>query len=94
MQWKKTLIFCILHLHVHLQKNFYKKEGILNSLSLILILEIRFYKYKMAISVAPDKHVLAVNKSEQNNINDYIKTLVKIITFWREILTNKIYLTV
>ena len=50
----------------------------------------------MAISLAPDKHVLAVNKSEQNNINDYIKILVKIInkTFWREILTNKIYLTV
>lgn len=33
----------------------------------------------MAISVATDKHVLAVNKSEQNNINDYIKILVKII---------------
>lgn len=46
----------------------------------------------MAISVAPDKHDLAVNTSEQNNINDYIKTLVKIInkTFWREILTNEI----
>ena len=38
---------------------------------------------------SPDKQVLAVNKSEQNNINDYIKILLKIInkTFWREILT-------